>query len=76
MALSSSEIQYQEAHIKDNATASIIAANVITFTIALIATFLRLIARRLQRLTLQTDDFMLMTGTVSSGNTQRIITAC
>lgn len=76
MALPPSEIQYQEAHIKDNAQPSIIAANVITFTIACIATLLRLIARRLQRLKLQTDDYMLVTGTVSSGPIQGIIVAC
>ena len=76
MALPPSDIQYQEAHIKDNAQTSIIASFVITFTIAFIATFLRLIARRLQRLKLQTDDYMLVTGTVSSGNIQGITVTC
>lgn len=53
-----SELQYERAHITDNATDSIIAANVICSVIAGTAVSLRLISRRLKRLSLGVDDYM------------------
>lgn len=60
MALTASEIRYEQAHITDNATTSIIAANVICFTVACCAISLRLVSRRLRRLQLGIDDYFAM----------------
>ena len=54
------ESQYQQAHIADNATNSIIVANVICSLVATTAVLLRIISRRLKKLSLGVDDYMAM----------------
>ena len=53
-----SEIQYEQAHITDNAVPSLIATNIFCLMIAGSAVVLRLISRRLNRLSLGIDDYM------------------
>ena len=60
MDLPASEIQYQQAHITDNATNSIIAANVACSLVAGSAVVLRITSRRLKKLSLGIDDYMAM----------------
>lgn len=60
MALKPSEAKYDQDHIADNATTSIILANVICSAVAGIAVFSRLVSRRLRRLSLQTDDYLAL----------------
>ena len=54
------EVQYEQAHITDNLTYSIIAANVICPLVAGSAVLLRIISRRLKKLSLGVDDYMAM----------------
>ena len=64
MALPASEIQYEQAHITDNATNSILAASVICFVVAGSAVSLRLISRRLKQLSLGVDDYLAIVAMV------------
>lgn len=58
------ELQYEEAHITDNATNSIIVANVICSLVAGSAVLLRIISRRLKKISLGVDDYMAMSAMV------------
>ena len=56
--------QYEQAHITDNATNSIIVANVICSLVAASAVLLRIISRRLKKLSLAVDDYMAISAMV------------
>ena len=58
------EFQYEQAHITDNLTNSIIAANVICSLVAGSAVLLRIVSRRLKKLSLGVDDYMAMSAMV------------
>ena len=58
------ELQYEQAHITDNATNSVIVANVICALIAGSAVLLRIVSRRLKKLSLGVDDYMAMSAMV------------
>ncbi|KAI9876590.1 MAG: hypothetical protein M1830_006168 [Pleopsidium flavum] len=62
--LPASEIQYQQAHISDDRTTSIIVSNVICFVAACVAVSLRLISRRLSVVSMQADDYMILVALV------------
>ena len=65
-AISDTEISYQRDHINDNKTTQLVVANVIAISAATIAVVLRLVSRRLNKASLQADDFMIVVGLVSS----------
>ncbi|MCJ1429126.1 hypothetical protein MMC29_007039 [Sticta canariensis] len=54
------EIQYQEEHIHDDRSGNIVTSHAICIVIAAIAVFLRLIARRMCRASIQADDWMII----------------
>lgn len=58
------EFQYQQAHITDNVTTSLIVANVICSLVAGSAVLLRIISRRLKKLSLGVDDYMALSAMV------------
>ena len=58
------ELQYEQANINDNATNSVIVANVICSLVAGSAVLLRIISRRLKKLSLGVDDYMAMSAMV------------
>lgn len=64
MGSPASEIQYEQAHITDNATNSIILANAICSVVAGSAVLLRITSRRLKKLSLGVDDYMAMLAVV------------
>ena len=61
---SPAELQWQELHAKDNAVPSVIAANVIGFSLACIAVILRFVARRVAKIKYQIDDWLIIVGLV------------
>ena len=67
------EFQYQQAHIADNATTSIIVANVISSLFAGSAVLLRIISRRLKKLSLGVDDYMAMLAMVRFSTISRYL---
>ena len=64
MGSPASEIQYEQAHITDSATSSVILANVICSVVAGSAVLLRITSRRLKKLSLGVDDYMAMLAVV------------
>ena len=62
---SPAEIQYELAHIHDNRAPSIVASSVICIALATIAVILRLLARRLGKVKILADDYMMVFTLVS-----------
>ena len=58
MDLPPTEVQYEEAHVSDDDTATIVTAVATCFLVAFVAVTLRLISRRLKHQYLQKDDYM------------------
>ena len=58
------EIAYQEAHITDNRSGSIIAAGVTCYTIGIIAVALRFLSRRISKIRYEWDDWLVCAGLV------------
>ena len=63
------DIAYQQAHIDDNAIPGIITANVICIVAAWIAVALRLYSRRLVRIPIITDDWLIVASVVRQKGT-------
>ena len=59
------QIQYMEEHINDSMVPNLIAANVICAVVSLAAIIVRFIARRLIRLPLKLDDWLIVLAWVS-----------
>jgi len=59
------EVQYQIAHKGDNRSANIIAAQTIMLVVAYIAVGLRVLARRVSRAGMGSDDWMMLVALVS-----------
>ena len=66
MDLPPTEIEYEEAHIFDDDTATIVTAVATCFFVAFVAVTLRLISRRLKHQCLQHDDYMAIVALVRS----------
>ena len=60
------EVQYHIAHVGDNRSADIIAAQSIMLVVAYIAVGLRLLARRVSRAGMGYDDWMILIALVSN----------
>ena len=58
------EIAYQEAHITDDKTGSIIAANATCYAIGIIAVALRFLSRRISKIKYELDDWLVVVGLV------------
>ena len=61
---SPADIQYQLQHIHDNKSKQLIVAYVVSLSAASIAVALRLLARRINRASLKSDDVMVIIGLV------------
>ena len=59
------DIQYQQQHIDDNRASDLITTFATCTALAYLAVVLRLIARRLNKTTLQADDFWVLIALVS-----------
>ena len=57
-------IHYQKAHISESRVGSIIAANVICYTIGCLAVVLRFVSRRLSNIKYEWDDWLVVAGLV------------
>ena len=60
------EIAYQVAHITDDKAGSIIAANVVCYTVGIIAVALRFLSRRISKIRYEWDDWLCVAGLVRS----------
>jgi hypothetical protein len=69
MSLPPEEIHYQEQHASDNRQPDIIAAVAVCLSAAVISVILRLVARRLLKIRLQLDDWLILIALVSIPNT-------
>ena len=58
------EIAYQEAHITDDRSGSIIAANATCYAIGIIAVALRFLSRRISKIRYEWDDWLVVAGLV------------
>ena len=58
------EIAYQEAHINDDKSGSIIAASATCYAIGIIAVALRFLSRRISRIRYEWDDWLCVAGLV------------
>ena len=65
-SLTPSEITYEEAHINDNLSTTLIAICNVFTGIALLSVFARLLARRLARVQLGWDDYFAVAATVDT----------
>ena len=63
-SLTPSEITYEEAHMNDNLSTTLIAICNVFTGIALLSVFARLLARRLARARLGWDDYFAVAATV------------
>ena len=64
-ALSPTEIEYEVARIHDNQASDIIISSAICISLAITAVLLRLLARRLSRVKILADDYMMIFALVS-----------
>ena len=60
------EIQYQLSHINDNKSGQMLSSQICGMVIASIAVALRLVSRRVGRVPILADDFVLVVALVST----------
>ena len=58
------ELEYEEAHISDDDSATIATVVAVCFFVALVAVILRLLHRRIKHLSLETHDYMAIAALV------------
>ncbi|MCJ1266425.1 hypothetical protein MMC22_006310, partial [Lobaria immixta] len=58
--LSSSDIQYQLEHLHDSGIPRLLVSQIICLVLAVIAVILRLVSRRLNKASIQSDDYMIL----------------
>lgn len=63
--LSPSEIKYELAHSHDNRASNITVSSIICISLATLAVMLRLLARRLSKVKILADDYMMIFALVS-----------
>lgn len=63
--LSSTEIEYELAHIHDNRAPNVVISAAICISLAITAVLLRLLARRLSKVRILADDYMILFALVS-----------
>ena len=63
--LSPAEIKYELAHIHDNRASNIVVSSIICISSATVAVLLRLLARRLSKVKILADDYMMIFALVS-----------
>ena len=62
--ISPQQLQYQKAHIRDDLRSLLLVACAVCWPVACVTVLLRLLARRLTRLPLQADDYMIVVALV------------
>ena len=65
-APSPADIQYQFQHIQDDRSKQLLATYVVSLFVASVAVALRCVARRINRASLQADDYMIVLGWVGN----------
>lgn len=65
-AATAEDITYQQHHKDQDRTADIVAANVAMLAAAYVAVALRFISRRMSHAALQSDDWMIVVGPVTT----------
>lgn len=63
--LSPAEIRYELAHIHESRAPNIVVSSIICFSLAITVVILRLLARRLSKVRILADDYMMMFALVS-----------
>ena len=66
--LTPAEIHHQQDHINDNAVPTIIAANVVCFSLAFVAVALRFVCRKVSKIKYEADDWLILASLVSSSS--------
>ena len=67
LSLSTEEIEYQRAHLKEDKRAMIIGPSVVFLVAAYIAVILRFASRRIARTAYKQDDWWILGGLVELG---------
>jgi len=63
---SSSEVQYQLNHINDNKSLEMVSSQICGMVIAFVAVALRLLSRRVGRVPILSDDYMIVVALVGA----------
>lgn len=68
--LSSSDIHYQLEHLHDSKIPLLLVSQIICFVLAVTAVILRLVSRRLNKASIQSDDYMILIALVKKQPSQ------
>lgn len=67
---SPSDIQYQLEHLHDNKIPQLLVSQITCFVLAITAVILRLVSRRLNQASIQSDDYMILIALVKKQPSQ------
>ena len=63
---SPAKLLYEQQHITDDRSASLIAANVVCVSLAFVAVCMRFTSRRMAKIKYQADDWLIISGLVKT----------
>lgn len=63
---SPAKLLYEQQHITDDRSASLIAANVVCVSLAFVAVCMRFTSRRMAKIKYQADDWLIISGLVTT----------